>query len=215
MIGAFRIGLKRYEIRDLTVKDLYYIIEKERFEPIEAVVDVISYLSGCPIEDLKKLKPYQVNPLWGLIMDKLNKKEAPLVTELRLKGTHYGFIHLDELTIGELADLEILKASQDKEYTTHKILSILYRPVTGFYREHYSIEAYDGTRCRLRQDDFLDLDLDVMIGAIFFLETFTQTCISHMTELLVQEGEKQMKKLTRPVTKGLKEWLKSGLKSFT
>lgn len=215
MITRFTIGLKRYEVRDIKVKDLYFIIDTEKYQPKTAAVEIISHLSGCPVEDLKKLKPYQLNPLFGLIMDKLSNNQAPLQTEIKLKGEHYGFIKLDELTIGELADLELIKADADGNKKAHEILSILYRPVTGFWRDKYTIEDYDGVKSRARAEDFLELDLDVMVGAIFFLTSFIQTYTNLMKERLEEELIQTMKEVVDTTPKPNKAWLNSGQRFFT
>lgn len=187
MITSFTIGLKRYNVRDIKVKDLYYILDTEKYGDREGALHIVSHLSGCPKEDLNKLKPFQFNPLWGMITDKIKMVEAPLHTEIKLNGTHYGFIKLDEITVGELADLELLKVAGNKENNTHKILSILYRPITGYIGNKYTIEEYDGTKTLERSDDFLELDLDIMNGAIFFFITFIQTFTNRMSGLLVEE----------------------------
>lgn len=215
MITRFTIGLKRYEVRDIKVKDLYFIMDTEKYQPKTAAVEIISHLSGCPVEDLKKLKPYQLNPLFGLIMDKLSNNQAPLQTEIRLNGEHYGFIKLDEITIGELADLELIKADADGNKKAHEILSILYRPITGFYRDVYTIEEYEGSRARQRAADFLELDLDVMVGAIFFLTSFIQTYTNLMKERLEQELIQTMKEVEDTTPKQSKGWLDFGRRFST
>lgn len=200
MITRFTIGLKKYEVRDIKVKDLYYIMDTEKYEPKTAAVKIIEHLSDCPEKELMRLKPYQINPLFEMIMNELRKKEAPLKTEIVLNGEKYGLIKLDEITIGELADIELIKADAEGDKKAHELLSILYRPIVGRYRKTYILENYDGSKSRIRAEDFLDLDLDTMIGAIFFLTTFTEISTNHMKNHYILEAEKILKETHQDIT---------------
>lgn len=188
----FSIEKTGYKIESVKLKDLYFIMDQVKYEPKTAGVNIVSHLSGAPVEKIKKLKPFQFAPLYALIDEMIKYKEVPLKRVLNLNGTEYGFIPFDELTIGELADLEIIKADSRADFLTHEVLSILYRPITEKKGDEYEVEEYDGARCKRRSNDFLDVDLDVVYGAIFFFITFIQTSTGLMLNLLEQEKEQKV-----------------------
>lgn len=188
----FSIEKTGYKIESVKLKDLYYIMDQVKYEPKTAGVNIVSHLSGAPVEKIKKLRPFQFAPLYALIDEMIKYKEVPLKRVLNLNGTEYGFIPFDELTIGELADLEIIKADTRADFLTHEVLSILYRPITEKKGDEYQVEEYDGAKSKRRSNDFLDVDLDVVYGAIFFFITFIQISTGLMLNLLEQEKEQKV-----------------------
>jgi hypothetical protein len=190
----FSIEKKAYKIESIKLKDLYYIMDQVKYEPKTAGVNIVSHLSGAPVEKIKKLKPFQFAPLYALIDEMIKYKEVPLTRVLNLGGREYGFIPFDELTIGELADLEIIKADTRADFLTHEVLSILYRPITKKKDDEYVVEEYDGAVCKRRSNDFLEADLQVVYGAIFFFITFIQTSTKVMLNHLEQQKEEELMK---------------------
>ena len=168
----FSIEKTGYKIESIKLKDLYYIMDQVKYEPKTAGVNIVAELSGAPVGKIKKLKSFQFAPLYALIDEMIKYKEVPLKRVLNLNGTEYGFIPFDELTIGELADLEIIKADSRADFLTHEVLSILYRPIIKKKGDEYEVEEYDGARCKRRSNDFLEVDLEVVYGAIFFFHNF-------------------------------------------
>ena len=84
-----------------------------------------------------------------------------------------------------------------------------------FYRDVYTIEEYEGSRARQRAADFLELDLDVMVGAIFFLTSFIQTYTNLMKERLEEELIQTMKEVEDTTPKQSKGWLDFGRRFST
>lgn len=212
----FSINNKKYKIEKIRIKDLYYILDAMKYEEKEAGIKIISELSGAPESEVALLKTYQFNPLYSLLVEKLKiTRNYPLQTKIYLNGIKYGFINFENMTIGELADLEIIKADPKADYLTHQILSILYRPITKDREVDYEVEEYNGSKCKKRSEDFLELDVEVMYGAIFFLTTFiqisTKVIVNHLEEK-VMETAKDHKGELSPQNKKL---LDTGLRSFT
>jgi hypothetical protein len=187
----FTIGKENYSIEKIKVKDLYKIKEMQWFDGTNAAAGIVSYLSGCPEEDIKKLKPYQFIPLWNQVQELFAvKEENPVHTEIKINGNHYGLLHMDEITVGEIADAELIMHRSDADYKTHELLAILYRPVTGYWGTTYSIEEYDSKKAQARAVDFLELDLDVMRGATAFFLSFADHCTRTIVDSLRQEMKK-------------------------
>jgi len=208
----FSIEKNTYTIETIKLKDLYFIMDQVKYEPKTAGVNIVAELSGAPVEKIKKLKPFQFAPLYALIDEMVKYKEVPLKTKLDINGTKYGFIPFDELTIGELADLEIIKADTRADFLTHEILSILYRPITKEKDDTYEIEEYDGAKSKRRATDFLEVDLEVVYGAIFFFITFIQTSTEVMLRLSLEMEQRTTNKTKFQINQ---KWFNTGRRFFT
>ena len=209
----FSIEKTGYKIESIKLKDLYFIMDQVKYEPKTAGVNIVAELSGAPVGKIKKLKSFQFAPLYALIDEMIKYKEVPLKRVLNLNGTEYGFIPFDELTIGELADLEIIKADSRADFLTHEVLSILYRPIIKKKGDEYEVEEYDGARCKRRSNDFLEVDLEVVYGAIFFFITFIQTSTGLMLNHLEQQREQELTKEKQSLQN--KNSFSIGLRFFT
>lgn len=198
----FKIGNQQYSIENLRLRDLYAIQSQN---PIE----IISQLSSAPVSEIRKLRPHQFYPLWESV-EKLFHIPAniPVHTEIRLNGNHYGLLHFDEITVGELADIELLTHAPDADSRVHELLAILYRPVTGYLGNVYTIEEYDLKKSRARSKDFLDIELDKIRGATNFFLSFVNQSIKAIKNSLPTEN------LT-PLQKDILELLEPGKTFFT
>jgi hypothetical protein len=187
----FKIGKEEYTIDKVRLKDLYVMREKSWYEGTNAAAGIISHLSGCPEDDIRKLRPYQFVPLWNEVQKLFEVKEDnPLQTEIRIGDKHYGLLHMDEISVGELADAELIMHSHNADYRTHELLAILYRPVTGYWGSTYVIEEYDSKKHGANAEDFLELDLDAMRGATAFFFAFAEACTRAIVDSLRLEMEK-------------------------
>jgi len=84
------------------------------------------------------------------IFEKLSKLqvEGKLKKVFKIDEIEYGFLpDLDEITLGEYADIEQY-IKNGLETNIHKIMAILFRPVTSKEGKLYSIEAYKDGRER-------------------------------------------------------------------
>jgi hypothetical protein len=211
----FTIQDKPYYIDKIRLEDLYVIREKQWYEGTGAAAGIVAHLSGCPEEDVKRLKPYQFLPLWQQVEQMFSVKEDnPVQVEIRLGEEHLGLVHMDELTIGELADAEVIMHSHNADARTHELLAILYRPVTGYWGKTYTVEEYDSKKCRDRADLFLKMDLDVMRGATAFFFAFEQACTKVIVDSLRPTIKESPQKI-RLLSETLLKLLVPGKTSFT
>ena len=92
-------------------------------------------------DDLIKLMP--IGEIRELVnhMDKLFSIEQPFQDTFYLAGQKFGFIpKLDDMTIGEYADLDTFGASIDD---IPKMMAVMFRPVTKEKKGSYLIEPYN------------------------------------------------------------------------
>ena len=135
------------------------------------------HYNGLKVKDIEKIM--------GELIKALSQKPT-IVRQFELSGINYGFIpNMDDITFGEFVDLD--KYSSIKDY--HKLMSILYRPITETYKDTYLIEKYKGSNERMA-----DMPLGVALSAsAFFFDIAIQLTRDTLKSLKPQE-EIQKKK---------------------
>jgi len=103
------------------------------------------------------------------LLEVSNRVESVLNTKPRhelfftLDGVRMGFIpNLDEITMGEFIDLDNLGNETDN---WHKVMAVLYRPVTKTFGKRYLIEDYQGIGDATK---YKEMPLGVALGALLF-----------------------------------------------
>ncbi len=134
---------------DVTLEKWQRLVTGKKSKSEEAVA-TINALSDIPKKLIKEMALSDV----ATIFERLSKLqvEGKHKKIFKIDEVEYGFMpDLDEITLGEYADLEhYIKDGLEKNM--HKIMSVLFRPVTSKDGKMYSIEAYkDG---RQRADKF-------------------------------------------------------------
>ena len=122
----------------------------------------------------------------------LSQTEFDLKRVVKHDGVTYGFIpNLEELTVGEMADLSEYMKDETK---LNKSMGVLYRPITVRNGDKYQIEDYIG-------GNDLDLPLDVTLGASFFLRNLMQDLVNYTQNFIAGEVQTN-KKLQNLVENG-------------
>ena len=120
------------------------------------------------LEDLKKV----YNSLNKLIKVELNKS---LINKIELDGVTYG-VHpqLDSMTFGEYVDIE--EFTKENIGGFHKVLAVLYRPITEEKKGKYNIEPYD-TKHQDNAEKFKRVNMDVVNGLTVFFYGLGGKCL--------------------------------------
>lgn len=119
-------------------------------------------------------------------LDNVLNEVHDLQMKVKHEGTTYGFIpNIEMITAGEEWDAETYM-SDVKDYD--KLMSVLYRPITYTKGDTYLIEEYTA------QEKPLDLNLDIVTGAIFFFQNLLRDCVNAIKRYLKTQV-KQDKKL--------------------
>ena len=113
--------------------------DEERFD----FVHLFSCLTGCTHDEAKLVKATDVKRSMVALISALNDSDTELIERYRLDGVTYAVEpQLDEITFAFMADL---CTAFENPGTWHKVLAILYRPIS---REHkamggmYAIEPH-------------------------------------------------------------------------
>jgi len=137
------------------------------------------YYSQMKVTDIEK------------IVSELNKalsQKIKLVNRFELHGVEYGLIpDFDDMTFGEFTDLDN-NTELDK---MHRLMSILYRPITNKQGNRYEIEPYSGT-----SDKLLGMPLGVALSCMDFFFNIALQLTSDTLKSLEVEDPAAMEKLT-------------------
>jgi len=162
-------------------------IQKETKEDRFLNAKMIQVFCKVNLEDVMRLKLSDSESIVKIISDMFEEKPA-LVKKFKLGKTQYGFHpELDAMTLGEYIDLDTFISDWDN---MEKAMNVLYRPILVSVKERYSIEDYNIDTA----SDMLDMPMDAVMGAVFFLwnlgielsTVMTSSLDNQETELLTQ-----------------------------
>ena len=119
----------------------------------------------------------------------LSKESREFKSVIKHNGITYGFIpNLDSITYGENTDLVNYISNWD---TMHRAMSVMYRPVEKNWlgrvkvsNGQYEIEKYTSTS---NADDFLDIDADIVLGAMVFFYNLTNELLRAIPSFLEKQ----------------------------
>tara|TARA_R100001594_G_scaffold19977_1_gene38847 strand:- start:549 stop:1175 length:627 start_codon:yes stop_codon:yes gene_type:complete len=142
--------LKTYKIvdswKDVTLEKWQQLVLGKKKSKTQEAKETIKALSTLPIKLVEEMSLSDV----AAIFERLSKLqiEGKLKKVFEIDSVEYGFLpDLDEITLGEWADIEhYIKDGIDKNM--HKIMAVLFRPVTSKEGKMYSVQAYKDGRER-------------------------------------------------------------------
>lgn len=153
-----------------------------------------------PVERIAKITERPATDLLSLPMTLLDRATTHLNTLLdtevtlhpkrvSMDGKSYGFIpDWSEFTTGEWIDME--RYTQDIWSNAHRIMSLLYRPITDQIGERYEIQPYSSKE---DPDLWLDCPASWFSGALLFFSTSRERLLSSINQSLREVTEDQIK----------------------
>jgi len=135
---------KTYKIvdswNDVTLEKWQQLVLGKRKSKTEEAKETIKALSDLPVKLIEEMALSDV----ATIFERLSKLqiEGKLKKVFEIDKVEYGFLpNLDEITLGEWADIEH-NIKDGLEKNIHKIMAVLFRPITSREGKLYSIKAY-------------------------------------------------------------------------
>lgn len=197
------IGKKEYEIEESMTVEQYQRIQLQKvfLENISSAKLLSVYLN-IPENELKNANREQVEFVEAFIFKRLTDNVTKdMVFTFEYKDVTYGFENdWGKLAWGAWKDLEFL-SSQDITENIHKILSVLYRPVTKTNGTKYVIEPYDANTIEERSELFKNIPIKIWFGSAQLFFFISKTYIEDIKNSL----ELQTK---------IYRWTKNGMKIF-
>ena len=136
--------IKEYNIidswADVTLEKWQQLVLGKKKTKTEEAKETIKALSTLPVKLIEEMALSDV----ATIFERLSKLQikGKLKKVFEIDEVEYGFLpDLDEITLGEWADIEqYIKDGLEKNI--HKIMAVLFRPVTNKEGKMYSVQAY-------------------------------------------------------------------------
>jgi hypothetical protein len=146
----------------------------------------VAILCRLDMEFVRTIKMHSIDDIYTDLLKMFDSK-PPLIDRFKINGKEFGFIpNLDDMTAGEFADLD--DYFQNAE-TWHKMLAVLYRPVTKKLANAYDIEAYKGTE--QYAEVMKDTPVSIAIGAQVFFYNLGRELLSVTMDSLQQLPQQQ------------------------
>tara|TARA_R110002020_G_scaffold21591_2_gene73478 strand:+ start:200 stop:829 length:630 start_codon:yes stop_codon:yes gene_type:complete len=131
---------------DVTLERWQQLVLGKKTTKTKEAKETIKALSTLPIKLVEEMALSDAAKIFEHLSNL--QVEGKLKKVFEIDGIEYGFLpDLDEITLGEYADIEqYIKTGYEKNM--HKVMAVLFRPITSKEGKIYSIEAYKGGRER-------------------------------------------------------------------
>jgi len=175
----------------MTIGQYQKIQGKQDIMGVDKSLFILSVLTGCPIQTLRKVKTEHSARLFKYADLLFKEEDTTYQQTFTFQEKNYGFIpNLNEITLGEYIDLDHF-ITDGVVKNLHKIIAILYRPlkfgqkIMGKYV--WDIDEYSTEDFEDRANLFKELEVEKAFSASsFFLHTGLQS-IKVMKDSLVEE----------------------------
>ena len=195
----FETGGVTYSIGEISIKKYYEIEPLLHSDDNKSQFELISVLSGCEVKQLKKLRVDQWTLLWTALNNFLSSNFSYDISKIErefiLNGVKYGLVNLNEMSIGEFADLDVILSSNNSTKRVHEALAILYRPIVkkGLFKN--KIMDYSDIDYEEQCEIFKELNLKYVKSAIsFFLLSGRASYVSTINFLIDETLKAKMEK---------------------
>ena len=194
MKPTFKINKEEYSFKDVTLRTYYALREiLAKQETKNSEFEIVECLTGCPIKSLKQLTYTD----WLMIWEEANSQIGRISGDtnsikpiIELNGVKFGLPAVQDLTVGEFADLDIILASGKADEKLADIAAVLYRPVLQQKGEKLVLEPYDTDGFEERKALFLDMPMTCVRSAnAFFLQSAT-SLLRNTADSLLKEKKK-------------------------
>jgi len=206
------IGKKDYIIESEMTVEQYQRIQVQRvfLEQISASKLLSVYLD-IPETELKNANRKEVEFVEAFVFKRLTDDTTKdMIFTFDMGGVIYGFENdWGKLAWGAWKDLEFL-SSEDITANIHKLLSVLYRPVTEMKGTKYKIEPYNADTVEERAELFKKVPIKIWFGSAQLFFFIAKTYIEDIKNTLGY----QMKyyKMMETGTRIFPKWLRKKLR---
>ena len=192
----FKVDGGDYIIPEKITINQYQLIQgKQDIMGMDKSLFILSVLSGCPIDTLRRIKSSDSAELFRYANKLFLDSDTKFYQTLELDGSKFGFIpKMNDITLGEFLDLDLF-VTEGSIKNLHKIMAVLYRPlifgddVLGKFR--WEIEEYEQTTFEDRAEFFKGLPVHYAMSASSFFFHLGMESIK-----LIQDSLVSQKKMT-------------------
>ena len=158
-------------IKSISIRKFIEISDKIKDETtLQERMEVIQIVSECSMEEIRLIPIDILNNIWeDFVKNCFDLGDGSVDNIITIDGKSYGLTNVKKLTVGEMADIDVLKNHPILNFNLHKIMAILYRPLISklpFKIDDYTSEGYE-ERAELFADK---MPVKVALNtAVFFL----------------------------------------------
>jgi hypothetical protein len=131
---------------------------------------VFQIVTGCDMEEIRIIPAEILDNMWNeFVHNCFDLGDGSVDNIITIDGKSYGLINVKGLTVGEMADIDVLKNHPVLNFNLHKIMAILYRPLIS--KLPFKIEPYSNETFEERAELFAEkMPVKVALNtAVFFL----------------------------------------------
>jgi len=192
---------KEYELinswSDVTLKQLSRLVEYRKLNRDKEAINTINMFSDIPKDVIKQLRLEDVVKILKAVEALELDKDTSFHATFTLHGVKYGMIpSLDEITLGEYADIETFLINGAEENLAN-IMSVLFRPIIEDNKDNYTIEAYDAKGQQKRAKLFMDMSGVQVQNSLVFFWTFVRELYKIIPSYLMMILKEKRKTLIR------------------
>ena len=193
---SFIILEKEYFFNDITLRR-YYELQRILSNPVSgSEYDIVTALTDCPKDILMKLKYSVWLQIWEEaqleLMALADTKTENVKPVIELNGVKYALVDINDLTLGEFIDLDLLLQSPNAETKLNHIAAIVYRPLIKSTKTSNKVEPYDAEVAQERAELFMDLPIDCIKSANSFFLQSANLSIKSTADYLINHPQMTM-----------------------
>jgi len=214
MKPKFSINGKTYYFQELTLRKFNALKPLLEVETTQNKMEISSIVTDCPVSELRKLSYSD----WSLVWDEtifsitFYTSADKIITSFTHAGVEYALSNIEDITIGEFIDMDLILQDGMKHDTLAKMATILYRPVVKRHKHKLELAAYDPAESEYRAEEFLDLPIKYIKSANAFFLTSAQALqknlldSSNLEEILKSLSQSDREELQNLLQQDLGGW---------
>jgi len=191
-----QVGKKEVELPEkLTIEQYQRLRTTDNFD--KSPIDFIVGVSGLDRDEVKYANKKDMDFVFKFLTGQyLQNQTRKLQTIIEVEGVEYGLMsEMTSLNFGGWVDLEFLVAD-GVEKNLHKIMALLYRPITKKVKDGYEIGPYDHDEMNKRAEIFKNIPIEYFWGVSNFFFNLVKAYSTNMKASLEYQRTKE-KAMTR------------------
>jgi hypothetical protein len=190
--AVFKIKGKEYEFKEISLRT-YYSLQDLLISPEKGVeYKIVECLTTCPVDILMQLKYADWLIVWEeaqIQIGKLSGSTASINPIVEYNGVKYGLPNIDDMTVGEFVDLDLVLTGANAERKLEEIAAIVYRPVISQKGNQLELAPYNTEGFRERKEIFLDFPISAIKSANSFFLQYANLSLKNTVASLVNLPE--------------------------
>ena len=214
MKPQFSINGTTYHFQELTLRKFNALKPLLMEETTQNKMEIVSIITECPVSELRKLSYSDWSIVWdeAIFCITFFTSADDIITSFTHNGVEYALSNIEDITIGEFIDLDLILQEGLMNDTLARLATILYRPVVKRLKHKIEVAPYDPAESNFRAEEFLDIPIKYIKSANAFFLTSAQALqknlldSSNLTEILKSLSQSDREELQNLLQQDLGGW---------